>query len=499
MVKIPKKTIKIKDFLTKIQQFDWIVISCILCLMIGISTLLIMGDQVPLKVKYFSWEGKKVGVKDKTFTLSFNRSVDTNSVEKNLIIEPPLLGKIAWQGRTLTYTLKDPPIYGTNYQIKLENVNSSYNDENLESFVSLFSTRDRVFAYVGIEGEEKGRLILYNITNLNQPQKTILTPRDLIVTQFKIYPDSEKILFTAFEPNIRGKGLDKQELYTVTTGFNIDPSKVPSQRAGKLKRILDANGYNNLSFALSKNGKVIVVERINQRNNNDSSLWIITEDNQPIPLGIPGAEFVISPDGKRLAVSQQGGVRIVSLGGDGGTSRIFPNYEKPLGFSDNGENLLLLKENIDYTRSLTLIDQAGESKELFKTSYPILDCQFEPREQKELYCLKTDIIQGDNGQYREEPFLSVVNLEKGTDLPLLALPNYRDVVLSMSPDGVALLFDQVVTTVPQSSSDLITSSEKAIADGQVWLLPLPDLKETNQSLNIQPQELVFGFQPQWLP
>ncbi|MDJ0661343.1 MAG: Ig-like domain-containing protein [Crocosphaera sp.] len=499
MVKIPKKKIKIKDLLTKIQQFDWIVISCILFLTIGILTVLVIGDQVPFKVKYFSWEGKKIGVKDKAFTLSFNRPVNTNSVEKNLMIEPPLPGKITWQGRTLIYTLNDPPIYGTNYQIKLENIQPSYNNETLESFVSLFSTRDRVFAYIGIEGEEKGRLILYNITNLNQPQKTILTPRDLIITNFKIYPDSEKILFSAFEPNIRGKGLAKQELYTVTTGFNIDPSQVSSQRAGKLKRILDANEYQNISFALSNNGKVIIVERVNQSNTNDSSLWIITEDNQPISLGIPGTEFLISPDGKRLAVSQQGGVRIVSLGADGGTSRLLQNYEKPLNFSDNGEKLLLIKDNIDYTRSLILVDQDGESKELFRTSYPILDCQFEPREQKELYCLKTDIIQGENGQYREEPFLSVVNIEKGTDLPLLALPNYRNVVLSMSPDGVALLFDQVVTTVPQSSSDLLTSNKDAIADGQVWLLPLPDLKEANQSLKIQPQELVFGFQPQWLP
>ncbi|MDJ0601379.1 MAG: hypothetical protein QNJ37_21360 [Crocosphaera sp.] len=499
MVNILKKTIKIKDLLKKIQQFDWIVISCILFLTIGISTMLIVGYQVPFKVKYFSWEGKKVGVKDKTFTLSFNRPVDINSVEKNLIIEPPLPGKISWQGRTLIYTLNDPPIYGTNYQIKLENVQLSYKNENLESFVSLFSTRDRVLAYIGVGGEEKGRLILYNITNLNQPKKTILTPEDLIVTNFKIYPDSEKILFTAFEPNIRGKGLAKQELYTVTTGFNIDPSKTPSQRAGKLKRILDANQYQNVGFTLSKNGKIIVVERVNQRNSNDSSLWIITEDNKPISLGIPGSEFVISPDGKRLAVSQQGGVRMVSLGADGGTSRIFQNYQKPLGFSENGEKLLLVKNNIDYTRSLVVINQDGESQELFRTPYPILDCQFEPREQEDLYCLKTDIIQGENGQYREEPFLSVMNLKKGTDLPLLALPNYGDVVLSMSPDGVALLFDQVVTTVAQSPSDLLTTNKKAIADGQVWLLPLPDLKEPNKSLKIQPQELTFGFKPQWLP
>ncbi len=296
MVNILKKTLKIKDWFKKSYQFDWIVMICILCLMVAILTLLGMGDQVSFSVKYFSWEGKKVGVKDKTFTLSFNRSVNTNTVEKNLIIDPPLPGKISWQGRTLIYTLNDPPIYGTNYQIKLENVQLSYKEETLKSFVSLFSTRDRVLAYIGIEGEEKGRLILYNITNLNQAQKTILTPRDLIVTDFQIYPNSEKIIFSAFEPNNRGNGLANQQLYTVTTGFNVDPSKTPSQRAGKLKRILDAQEYQNLNFELSKNGEVIVVKRVNKRNENDQSLWIITENDKLISLGIPGSEFVISPD-----------------------------------------------------------------------------------------------------------------------------------------------------------------------------------------------------------
>ena len=69
----------------------------------------------------------------------------------------------------------------------------------------------------------------------------------------------------------------------------------------------------------------------------------------------------------------------------------------------------------------------------------------------------------------------------------------------MSPDGVALLFDQVVTTSPQFTTDLLTTEKQAIADGQVWLLSLPDLKGEDKSLKIQPQELIFGFKPQWLP
>lgn len=494
-----KTRFNIKVWLKQLKFFDWTVFGCILLLSIIIGILLIRGEQVPLKVSYFSWAGKKVGVENKTFQLTFNRAVDHESVTKNLTIEPPLPGQIAWQGKTLTYTVNDPPIYGTNYQIKLENVRRSYDQETLDSFVSLFSTRDRVLAYIGIEGEEKGRLILYNITNINQPKKTILTPRDLVVTDFQIYPNSDRILFSAFEPNFHNQGITQQELYTVTTGFNNSPKTTPTQRAGKLQRILKANGYHNLKFALSKNGQTLIVWRVNLENQADSSLWIIPENEPPRSLGIPGADFAISPDGKRLAVVQQSGIRLVPLSANVGSSEILANYEKILGFSQDGQKILLVKDNIDYTRSLMLIDQEDNPKELLRTPYPIVDCQFEPREKQNLYCLKIDLIQAENGQYREEPFLSVVDVKSATDLPLLALPNYQDVELSMSPDGVALLFDQVVTTLPQSEYDLLTSEKQAIADGQLWLLPLPELDNLKKTIKIQPQELISGFKPQWLP
>ncbi|MEM8778339.1 MAG: Ig-like domain-containing protein [Cyanobacteria bacterium P01_G01_bin.49] len=489
----------IKELFIRLKLFDWIVIGCIICLSIVLGTMLFRGEQVPLKVSNFSWADKKVGVENKTFNLTFNRPVEQESVAKNLTIDPPLPGRIAWQGRSLTYTLNDPPIYGTNYQIQLADVRRSYDQEILKPFVSLFSTRDRVLAYIGIEKEEKGRLILYNITDINKPQKTILTPRDLVVTNFKIYPNSDQILFSAFEPRVHGKGITQQELYTVTTGFNISPVTTVTRRAGKLKRILAANGYYNNRFSLSENGKTIIVWRINLENKADSSLWIIPDQESPRSLGIPGANFVISPNGKRLAVAQQGGIRLVPLSADAGSSKILPNYEKILGFSQNGKELLLVRDNIDYTRSLMLIHRQGKAKELLRTPYPIIDCEFEPRDENNLYCLKIDLVQGENEQYREEPFLSVVDLKTETDLPLLALPNYRDVSLSMSPDGVALLFDQVVTTIPQSEYDLLTSEKQAIADGQLWLLPLPELTNLKKSLKIQPQELISGFKPQWLP
>jgi hypothetical protein len=490
---------KTQSLLKTLKLFDWIVLGCIVILSLALGVVLVRGEQIPLRVSYFSWNGKKIGLQDKAFRLTFNRPVDKYSVEKYLSIDPPLPGKISWQGSQLIYTLDDHLIYGINYQIKLQNAHRIYDQKPIEPFVSLFSTRDRTFAYIGVTAEERGRLILYNITDTNQPKKTILTPFDLIVTNFRIYPNGNQILFSAYEPSLSGKALVKQQLYTVTTGLQVSPNGIQRPRAGRLKRILDTKYYQNLSFNLSRNGQSIVIWRINHKNPDDSGLWTVYDGQNPRPLGVPGGDFVISPDGKRVLISQRGGVGIVPLTSDGGSSEFLTGYEKSLGFSADGKQMLLVRDNWDYTRSLILINRNKKEQELFRTLYPIIDCKFEPREEKLLYCLKTDLIEDNKGKYREEPFLSVIDLEKIVDFPLLALPNYRDVQLSMSPDGVALLFDQVATTVPKSTNDLITSEQQAIVDGQVWLLPLPELKGSDKTLKIKPEELEIGFKAQWLP
>ncbi|XTZ09785.1 MAG: hypothetical protein ACQZ3N_06325, partial [cyanobacterium endosymbiont of Rhopalodia yunnanensis] len=290
---------KTQSLLKKLNLFDWIALGGIVILSLALGVVLVRGEQIPLRVSYFSWNGKKIGLQDKAFRITFNRPVDRYSVEKYLSIDPPLPGKISWQGRQLIYTLEDPPIYGTNYQIKLQNAHRIYDQEPIEPFVSLFSTRDRTFAYIGVTAEERGRLILYNITDTNQPKKTILTPFDLIVTNFRIYPNGNKILFSAYEPSLSGKTLVNHQLYTVTTGLQVSPNSVEMLRAGRLKRILDTKDYQNLSFDLSRNGQSIVIWRINHKNPDDSGLWTVSDGQNPRPLGVPGGDFVISPDGKR--------------------------------------------------------------------------------------------------------------------------------------------------------------------------------------------------------
>jgi hypothetical protein len=85
----------------------------------------------------------------------------------------------------LTYTLTELPIYGKKYQVKLSIAQG-------EDFIGEFYSHDRAFAYIGVNQEERGRLIVCNIiqgaNNVTELKKTILTPEDLVVTDFQIYP-----------------------------------------------------------------------------------------------------------------------------------------------------------------------------------------------------------------------------------------------------------------------------------------------------------------------
>ncbi|MCZ8048341.1 MAG: Ig-like domain-containing protein [Microcystis aeruginosa K13-05] len=479
----------------RLAWFDRLVLATILALIAGISSILIQGNQVPTRGENFSWQGRKIGVRDNYFTLSFNRPIDRSDIETSLVINPPLPGKISWAGDRLTYTLTELPIYGKKYQVKLPIAQG-------EDFIGEFYSHDRAFAYIGVNQEERGRLIVCNIiqgpNNVTELKKTILTPGDLVVTDFQIYPRGDRILFSAFDRSDLGRDTPKQQLYTITTGLNHDEhgQNLPS---GRIERFLDAKTYQNLRFDLSDNGKTLIVQRINHGNPGDASLWVIRDDGQSRPLGMQGDNFLLSPDGKKAVVSQTGGVAVIPLDVQGGKPQFLPTYEKILAFSRDGRQKLMVKSEPDNQRSLFLLDDRGESRLLLRTANPIISCQFEPRQEKTLYCLKSDLVMGSDGKVKEEPFLGIIELKTGKMTPLLALPNYRDVQMSMSPDGVALLFDQLATIPFGVGNDLVTGEGSSIADGRLWLLPLPDQFSPNSSTKILPQELNAGFKPRWLP
>jgi hypothetical protein len=496
-----------------LQPLDRIAVALIvvLCLLIGI--LVWSGDRTVPRVRDFTWQDKQIGSEDTAFLLTFSRPMAHASVEANLKIEPLLPGKISWAGRKMAYTLLKPAPYGNKYDVHLEKAYEQFAGSRgkqqgnpIAPFAGTFRVRDRAFAYIGIEGEEKGRLILYNLT---QQRKTALTPATLVVNDFKLYPQGDRILFSAAEWADNKPGVFKQQLYAVTTGLNPqspdEESTVTPAPPGKIDLVLDSKDYQNMRFDLSADGQTIVVQRLNRQNLSEFGLWILRPNTNtpPTPLGDqPGGDFLIQSDGQSLAIAQEQGVAILSLVPGQKPLEFLPGFGQVLNFARDG-SAAMVKFNPDSTRSLVYDNNQGVRQEVFRTQGSILDAKFDSTVST-LYCLLTELqlLKGEDGkdQYQEQPYLAAIDLKTKKLKPLLLLPQQRDIQMSIAPDGLALMFDQpIASTASSSDSTLTTSDGQPIATSRLWLLPLTPSK-LESAAPLQPEELPLpGFRPRWLP
>ncbi len=451
------------------------------------------------RVKEFSWQNQQLGAENTAFILTFDRPMDKTSVEKNLVIDPPLPGKISWAGRRLAYTLKTPIPYGENYQIHLRGAREKFREgshlgQTIEPFLGEFTSRDRAFAYIGTEGEERGQLIFYNLTD---KKKTVLTPPDLVVMDFEFYPDGNKILFSAGKKARGSFAIRELQLYTVETRINQGENDTILP---KIELILDNKDYQNNKFQLSPDGKTIIVQRVNRQNPTDFDLWLIRPHSKPEKLNAPGGDFLITPDGQTVAVAQGQGIAILPIQANAEPREFLPKFGQVLAFSRDGSAAAMVNFNMDnarllYTRSLFYVNNQGVQKELLNIEGSIMDCDFN-HTGTYLYCLLTRVVKAKD--YIESPNFARINLKTGKLTLLASLPDYRDIKVSLAPDNLGILFDQVVTS-DNPIEPLTTASGEAIATGTIWLLiPPPEVNKEN----IQPVLKVLpmrGFHPQWMP
>lgn len=453
------------------------------------------------RVKEFTWNNKQVGAEDSSFIVTFDRPMDQTSVEKNLVIDPPLPGKISWAGRRLAYTLKTPISYGETYQVHLRGAKEQFRNDKqagkaIEPFSSQFTSRDRAFAYIGTQPNEQGQLILYNLT---QNKKIILTPPNLVVMDFKFYPQGDQILFSAAQKSRGSFGIRELELYRVKTEVQNNGQQ---QILPEIELILDNKGFQNNQFDLSSDGETIVVQRVNRENPSDFDLWKVKPGSKPERLNVPGGEFVITPDGKAIAVAQGQGISIVPLETGAQPLEFLPKFGQVLSFSRDGNAAAMVNFNTDnanlrYIRSLYYVNNQGVQKELLKIEGSIIDCKFNPNGTS-LYCLLTQLLQKE--EYVEQPYFVKIDIKTRQVIPLLSLPDYRDIQISLAPDGLGILFDQVITRYEATPNDpLTTDSGEAIVGSRLWLLIPPKgkpVKGTKPELEPLP---LAGFHPQWSP
>ncbi|WP_299486467.1 hypothetical protein [Acaryochloris sp. IP29b_bin.137] len=483
----------------RIYPLDRIAITVMAVLTILIGLIIMGGDHAVPIVRDFSWQEKRVGMEDTAFILSFNRTMDWPKVEENLTLTPELPGKLSWSGRRLAYTLTEPMPYGTQFKVQLSQVEEVGQSPNvqpkvMQPFSGTFRSRDRAYVYIGVNGEESGRLILQNLT---QDQKTILTPADLVVTEFKPYPYGDRILFSATAKRLVSEGEFNPKLYTVTTGLQANPPDLNNssqQPPGEIEQVLDNRQYQILKFDLAVDGSRIVVQRALKEGAGlgQVSLW-------QLPIGksiqllekVEGGNFLIAPDSRSLVIAQGQGLAILPLEGSENDQPLefLPKFGMVLSFARDGSAATMIKFNPDFTKSLFLVTTQGQQTELLKTTGSILRATFDPKKQF-LYCLLTQVSSGE--EYIEIPYLATIDLATQKETRLLNLPNQRDTTMALAPDGSALLFDQAIEASPDYPESSQTNQGSLVTTSNLWILPL-------DSSNQQPSSVGSGIDPQWLP
>ena len=465
--------------------------------------LLWSGDRTLPQVRDFNWQDRHISAEDTAFTLTFNRPVDRTTVEKQLQIDPPLPGKISWAGSKLAYTLANPAPYGNTYQVSLKGAREAVGNKSgkeIVPFQGQFQTPDRMFAYIS-SGEadspqerlrQRGQIVIYNFKT---QKPTAITPKDLVVTDFKIDRQSQTIVFTATDSKTlqnNQPAIASQQVYSISTGIvprNNDTQFIP---AGKLELILDNRDYQNIKFDLAPDGKKIVVQRVSRKNPNDFALWVVALDRSTPPTKLKqSGDFVITPDSSEVAAAVGQGVSIFPLAPIKGSNLDFlPRFGSVLSFTADGTAAAMVEYNSDYTKSLFIVNNQGIEQQVFKTNGSIWDAKFSPAKDL-MYCLATELKTKGNNSY-EEPYLAAIDLKTEKIVMMILLPVQQGIQMSLSPDGLAVMFDQI--DGGESTNQIIQGGRNGI----LWLLPIPpNLRELNTAVKAERLPL-SGWHPRWL-
>jgi hypothetical protein len=446
------------------------------------------------RVNDFSWQDQTITGEDRAFILSFNRPIDRASVEKNLAITPPLPGKISWSGLRMAYTLETPVPYGEAYRLTLTGAKQRYANQTqpgelIQPFKAEFRSRDRALAYIGTQGIEEGRLILFNWT---RQQKLILTPKNLTVFDFEPDPQRERFLFSATDVTQGETGIQGLQLYTVS--INLDSPKA-NQDSPKIELVLDNQEYQNNKFDLSQDGKTIVVQRLNRQNTRNYGLWKIVE-NQPPELITDDqtGDFLITPDSQAVAVAKGEGIALLPLATNAEPIDFLPKFGQVLDFTADGTGAAMIDYHTDnaklrYTRSLVYVNNLGIQKKLLNTEGSIQNCQFDPTA-THIYCWLTKLAKGK--VYVEQPYLAKINLQTLKITNIVNLVKYQDSRISIAPDGLGILFERS----PNNYSSAIEPS--TMGNNTIWLA-IPNSSKTDATAMTIEQLPFVGFRPQWLP
>ncbi len=498
-----------------LSQLDRAALTLMGILMALTVILLAVGDRSAPYVREFSWANRLIGAEDNSFALRFSRSMDRPNVEAKIQVKPDpsnpqsvfqpisqvLPGKISWSSKKMLYSLNTPVPYGKSYELRVQDVTAASNDgkpigKEITPFVQAFSTREKMFGYIGTEGADRGRLmiqrILPTLENKNpekSPLPVAITPPEYLVKDFRFTPGGEGVFFTALLASNGNELLSRQKIYR-TPIQNPEP-----------KLVLDSNEYQNIRFELSNDGKILVVHRVGVKNPSDFGIWVIdAQQGTTLQRISQGGKFKITPDSASIAVSEGQGVALKPLVPGTDSTEFMAKYGQLLSFSANGVAAALEKYNDDSSRDLFLVTNQGVEKKLLNVKGEIQAAQF-AADARTLYAITAEFPKGvsedenlaDIGKYSAQPYLISIDLTTFKSESLAKLPQQQDTALSIAPDGRSLLLDQVLTGGTTNQKILTATDGQSIERGMIWMLNLSQPKSKPELLPIA------GFNPRWAP
>jgi len=150
----------------------------------------------------------------------------------------------------------------------------------------------------------------------------------------------------------------------------------------------------------------------------------------------------------------------------------------------------MVEYNSDYTKSLFVVSNQGIEQQILKTNGSIWDAKFSPAKDI-IYCLATELKTKDNSS-QEEPYLTAIDIKTQKVLLMTLLPIQQGIQMSLSPDGLAVIFDQA------DKGESVDRIIQGGSNGIMWLLPIPhNIRELTTPIN--PDRLPFsGWHPRWL-
>lgn len=439
------------------QPLDrWVALTTLGSCIVGII-LFLLGNHTAPYVQDFNWQQQRVGSRDLQMVLTFNRPMDPDSVAAHLEIQPPLPGRMRKVGRRFFWTLTEPAPYGQTYRLRLQAAQDERGQPMSRPFEGEFRTPDRQLLGVATDPPQAGRLFLLN---LETGSTTLLTPAGLKVTQMQPSADGRYVYYFA-----TATGIQNQDLYRL----NLE------DQSSQL--LLDHRGYQNLRFQVSPTGELVVAERMPlQRDPSglvETQLWIQRTHRdafQPLQLDTAvGGDFLISPDESNLLISQGQGVGIVPLHPRASAESFLAQFGQTLAIRPDGAFGALLRFNPDYTRSLWIVSNTGNSQEILVAEGSIGVGAFSATAPV-FYALVNQI---DPETYSESPRLLAIPWEEGGQIEVVRAEYPMGLDFSLAPDGRTLAYTllEPVQGVPDPLAPLSRTGQ-AIARAQVWLLDL---------------------------